>query len=60
MNRMMCSMMKGLGAGMVVGLAVGAAGSMMMNSNGRRFRKNGRRAAHAMEDLIGNVAGMIH
>ena len=57
---MMSCVLKGVGAGMLAGIAVGAAGAMMMNNSRRRFRKNGRRAIHAMEDLVGNVANMIH
>lgn len=60
MNRMMSTVVKGIGAGMLAGIAVGAAGAMAVShSSSRRFKKNGRRAIHAMEDLVGNVAGMI-
>ena len=59
MNRMMNNMMKSVGAGVLAGIAVGAAGTMLMNSRSRRLRRNGKRAVHAMEDLVGNVAGMI-
>ena len=59
MKSMMNNMMKSVGAGMLAGLAVGAAGTMLMNSRSRRLRRNGKRAVHAMEDLVGNVAGMM-
>ncbi len=59
MKSMMNNMMKSVGAGMLAGIAVGAAGTMLMNSRSRRLRRNGKRAVHAMEDLVGNVAGMM-
>jgi hypothetical protein len=59
MNTIMNSVMKSVGAGVLAGIAVGAAGTMLMNTRKRRMRRNGKRAVHAMEDLVGNVAGMI-
>lgn len=59
MNFISNRIMKGVGAGVLAGIAVGAAGTMLMNSRSRRLRRNGKRAVHAMEDLVGNVAGMI-
>ena len=52
------NVMKGIGAGMAAGIAVGVLSSAMMSSK-RRVRKNGRRAVHAMEDLLGNVSNML-
>ena len=50
--------MKGLGAGMAAGIAVGVVGSSMMRGS-RRMKKTGRRAIHAMEELLGNVSYMM-
>lgn len=57
-SKTVTNVMKGLGAGMAAGIAVGAVGASMMHGN-RRFKKTGRRAIHAMEELLGNVSYMM-
>jgi gas vesicle protein len=56
---MMNNIAKGIGAGVLAGLAVGAAGTLLMNSRSSHVRRSGKRAVHAMEDLVDNVAGMM-
>ena len=58
MSRTVNNVMKGIGAGMAAGIAVGVVSSVMMSGK-RKMRKNGRRAVHAMEDLLGNVSNML-
>ena len=58
MSKTVTNVMKGLGAGMAAGIAVGVVGSSMMRGS-RRMKKNGRRAIHAMEELLGNVSYMM-
>lgn len=57
-SKAMTNVMKGIGAGMAAGIAVGMVSSVMMSGK-RRVRKNGRRAVHAMEELLSNVSGMM-
>ncbi len=59
MSSMMNNIVKGVGAGVLAGLAVGAAGTLLMNSRSNHVRRSGKRAVHAMEDLVDNVAGMM-
>jgi gas vesicle protein len=59
MSSMMNNIAKGIGAGVLAGLAVGAAGTLLMNSRSSHVRRSGKRAVHAMEDLVDNVAGMM-
>ena len=58
MSKTVTNVMKGLGAGMAAGIAVGVVGSSMMHGS-RRMKKTGRRAIHAMEELLGNVSYMM-
>lgn len=57
-SRTVTNVMKGIGAGMAAGIAVGVVGSAVMQGN-RKFKKTGRRALHAMEELLGNVSYMM-
>lgn len=59
MSSMMSNIVKGVGAGVLAGLAVGAAGTLLMNTRNHHIRRSGKRAVHAMEDLVDNVAGMM-
>ena len=57
-SKTVTNVMKGLGAGMAAGIAVGVVGYSMMRGS-RRMKKTGRRAIHAMEELLGNVSYMM-
>ncbi len=49
---------KGIGAGMVAGVAVYAVGSKMMKDN-RRVRRSANKAMNAVNDLMDNVVTMF-
>ncbi len=49
---------RGIGAGMIAGVAVYAVGSRMMKDN-RHFRRNANKAMHAVNDMMDNVVTMF-
>lgn len=50
--------MKGVGAGMAVGLAAGVIGGAVMQNN-KKVKKNTNKAVHAVEDFLDNVQYMF-
>lgn len=58
MTRGFTGFVKGVGAGMVAGMAVAATSSMLMKSN-KGVKKNAGKAIRAVGDLIENVQYMM-
>ena len=52
------SVVKGVGAGMAVGIAAGVVGATVLGNN-KKVKKNAHKALHAVEDLLGNVQYMF-
>lgn len=61
MNGHITNVMKGIGAGMAAGIAMGVVGATMMKSSGsnRKLKKNSKRAIQAMENLLDNAQIML-
>ncbi|MDF1493369.1 hypothetical protein [Caproiciproducens sp. CPB-2] len=49
---------RGVGTGMVAGIAVASMGSKMMKNN-RKLRRNANKAMHAVNGMFGDVQGMF-
>lgn len=49
---------RGIGAGVVAGVAISAMGSKMMKQN-RHLRRNANRAMHAVNGMMDNVTSMF-
>ena len=49
---------RGMGAGMVAGIAVVTMGNRMMKNN-RHLRRNANKAMHAVNGMLDNVQGMF-
>ncbi len=58
MYRQTMGFVRGIGAGMVAGVAVYAMGSKMMKDN-RHFRRNANKAMHAVNGMVDNVVTMF-
>lgn len=59
MYRQTMGFMRGIGAGMVAGVAVYAVGAKMMKDN-KRLRRNANKAMHAVSGMMDNVTTMFH
>ena len=59
MTRIAMSMMKGIGAGVAVGLAAGFMCGGAMKSN-KKLRRRAGHALHSVEDMLDNVQSMFH
>jgi len=51
--------MKGVGIGMVLGCAVGVAGTCYIKKNKKGIKKNAGKALHSIGDLLENVTDMF-
>lgn len=51
--------MKGMGAGMMVGMVAGAAGDMMMRGNKKALKKKASKAVKAVGNVMTDVGNMI-
>ena len=49
---------RGIGAGMIAGVAVSAVGAKMMKDN-RHFKRNADKAMHAVNGMFDNVTTMF-
>jgi hypothetical protein len=49
---------RGIGAGVIAGVAISAMGGRMMRQN-RRFRRNANKAVHAVNGMLDNVTSMF-
>ena len=58
MRRTSMNFMRGMGAGAIAGMAVTAAG-MMMLKNKRALGKNAKKAVQAVGDIVDSVQGMF-
>ncbi|OJU13652.1 MAG: hypothetical protein BGN88_06495 [Clostridiales bacterium 43-6] len=58
MSRGLSGFIKGVGTGMVAGMAVAATGSMLMKSN-KGIKKNAGKAIKAVGDFVENVQFMM-
>ena len=52
-------LMKGVGVGMVLGCAVGVAGTCYLKKNKKCIKKNAGKALHSIGDLLDNVTDMF-
>lgn len=50
---------KGIGAGVMMGVAASIAGTIAYKNNKKSFKKQAGKAVKAMGDLVDNVQGMI-
>lgn len=58
MYRRTMGFIRGVGAGIVAGVAISAMSNRMMHQN-RRFRRNANKAMHAMNGMVDNVTSMF-
>lgn len=61
MSSHITNVMKGIGAGMAAGVAMGVVGATMMKSSGsnRKLKRNSKNAIRAMENLLENAQIML-
>lgn len=55
MNRGMSGFLKGMGAGMAVGVVASIAGTVAYQNNKRSFKKTANKAVKAMGTLVDNM-----
>ncbi|NLJ32093.1 MAG: hypothetical protein GX424_10920 [Clostridiales bacterium] len=58
MYRRTMGFIRGIGAGVIAGVAISAMGGRMMRQN-RRFRRNANKAVHAVNGMLDNVTSMF-
>lgn len=58
MSRSSMNFMRGMGAGALAGMAVAAAGAMMLK-NKRAIGKNAKKAVEAVGDIVDSVQGIF-
>lgn len=59
MTRGISGFMRGIGMGAMIGIAVGAAGSMYVRANKKGIKKNIGKALRNVGDLVDDVSGMF-
>ena len=58
-NKAADKILKGIGAGMAAGVAVGLVSTMMKSSGGRQMKRTGRKAIHAVENVLDQALYML-
>ena len=58
MSKGVMGFVKGMGTGIIAGMAVGAVGSVILGKN-KKFKRTAGKAVHAVGDLIDNVHFMM-
>ncbi len=53
------AVIKGVGAGLLIGAAAGIAGGMMVKTNKRRLKKQMRSVSGSVTDLLDNIGYMF-
>lgn len=51
--------MKGIGAGMMIGMVAGVAGEMMMKNNKKTLKKKASRAMKTVSNVMEDVSNMM-
>ncbi len=59
MNRGTTGFLKGMGAGMTMGIVASVAGTMMYQNNKKAFRKTARKAVKKVTGLVDDVQSMM-
>ena len=60
MNKKPMGLIKGVGISMIAGGATAVISSMMMNSNGRKYRKMANRAVKTAGDIMDTISNSIN
>ena len=59
MKKTTSGFMKGMGAGMMVGMVAGAAGDMMMRGNKKALKNKASKAVQAVGNVMNDVGNLI-
>ena len=59
LNKATNQILKGVGAGMAAGVAVGLVSSVLRASGGRKMKRTGRKAIHAVENVLDQALYML-